>query len=135
MESIFDQFPCFFGVGTISTLVDWGLFAVFNKLLGWPYWVSLIISFSSGAVVNFIANKRITFEDGSKRLAQPIVFFSIAIGMLCLSLYIMSVLVKFIDSLFARALVTGVIFIANFFLHKFITFGALGDKSVRSKKR
>jgi len=115
----------FFGVGVISTLFDWAVFALTNKGFGMAYWLSLIIAFSVGAIINFTLNKKYTFQDKSKSPLQPFVFFSIAGVMLLASLGLMVLLVKYFDPMMARVITTFVVFVLNFILHKFITFGKI----------
>ena len=123
LAGIIKQFVKFFGVGVVSTLFDWAIFVLVFKLAGLPYWLALILAFSFGAVVNFLMNKKLTFQNKSKNPFQPLVFFVIAGFMLGISLILMSFLVKRIDVVLARMLVTGIVFIVNFVVHKSITFG------------
>jgi putative flippase GtrA len=123
VAGLFKQFMKFFGVGIVSTLLDWAIFALAFKLAGFPYWLALIISFAFGAVVNFLMNKKLTFQNKSKSPFQPLVFFIIAGFMLGISLILMSFLVEAMDALLARMIVTGIIFVINFVVHKMITFG------------
>jgi len=113
----------FLAIGTVSTLFDWAFFVIGYKWIHLSYWVALIISFSIGAFINFNLNKRLTFQDKSKNILQPIIFITIAGIMLAVSLGLMAYLVAKMDAIFARMITTGIIFICNFFLHKIITFG------------
>ena len=115
----------FLAIGTVSTLFDWAFFVIGYKWIHLSYWVALIISFSIGAFINFNLNKRLTFQNKSKNIFQPITFIIIAGIMLAMSLGLMAYFVARMDAVFARMITTGIIFICNFFMHKAITFGRL----------
>jgi putative flippase GtrA len=121
---ILNQFFKFLGVGVISTIVDWGIYSIMIAI-GAPYLIALIPAYSSGAVVNFILNKNKTFQNKSKSVAQPLIFISIAAGMLLASGFILYYFVNILHYTYilSRIITTGIIFVCNFILHKFITFG------------
>jgi putative flippase GtrA len=120
-----NQAASFLAVGIISTALDWMVFAFLFKLLHIVYWAALIPAFITGALINYLFNKEITFNDKSKNPLQPVVFFIIASLTLTASLFLMSYFIKLMDGIFARMLTTLIIFVANFILHKTITFGKI----------
>lgn len=117
----------FLGVGIISTIADWAVFALMNKAILINHQVSLVTSYTIGAIINFILNKKYTFQNKSKSNFQPVVFMIIAFLMLGASMVLLELFVKMMmDAMLARMLTTIIIFFANFILHKFITFKVFG---------
>jgi putative flippase GtrA len=117
------QILSFFIVGSISTIADWATFAGLYKIFHIAQWLSLLVAFSLGAIINFIINKRVTFKNQSTDKLQPAVFFTIAAAMYFVSLIAMAIITRRVDPIIARMITTGIVFVINFFLHKTITFG------------
>jgi len=114
----------FFIVGGISTLVDWSVFALLT-LTTISHIIALCISYISGAIVNYIGNRILTFKSATKFILQQIGVFSLVVGFnLLLSVVVFFLLQHTIvsNALIARIITTGVIFISNYFMHKNITF-------------
>ena len=122
MKKFIKQGFKFLGVGIVSTVIDWAVFILIYAMIGFNHQVALVFAFISGAIVNFILNKKYTFENKSQSAYQPLLFLTIAASMLLFSLYLLDFFVKFVDPVIGRIVVTGIVFFANFLLHKFITF-------------
>jgi putative flippase GtrA len=123
---IFGGFASFLSVGVLSTVIDWAVFTI-STWMKIDYMYGIVVAMFCGAVFNFFANMRFTFEVKDK-INKRIVRFGIIFGT---SLLLTMLLMKFFVDGFkltgvmivlARVLVTGIIFIYNFFMHKYITF-------------
>ena len=122
---VFKQVIFYTFVGAIATVVDWGSFYVLNLLCKVDYKIAVSISFTVGSAVNYILNKKITFNDRTKRIAAQLSVFAILAAIsLLMSVFLMFVQVKLLGMLpmLARIVTTGIMLAVNFLMHKFITF-------------
>jgi putative flippase GtrA len=137
----------FFIVGGLATVVDWIVFYLFNKQVGLHYIISVILSYSFGGATSYTLNKIFTFKDKSKDFALQISLFTLimtgAYGLNILFMYLqIEVLFKKLINLnnftlsaemIARVITTGLVFIYNFMMHKFITFNKNMRKRIKDK--
>lgn len=115
----------FFIVGGLSTIIDWSTFYLIGIVFGIHYILSLLIAYTFGAITNYSLNKIFTFKNKSKKIAlQFITFFSLALISLFISILIMFTFVEIFNlhEMVSRIITTFIVFIINFFMHKFITF-------------
>jgi len=114
----------FFWVGVAATLVDWGMFATLHRFVGFDYILAVAVSFSCGSIVGFIFNRRWTFEVKDKALTRLFVYISVALSALFITMWLMSVFIGRwgFNALVARVFVTGIVFIYNFLMHRYLTF-------------
>lgn len=126
LVGVFKELPDFFGIGVVSTLIDWGLFS----LLIWfraNYLVAVTLSFVAGAVFNFYGNRGFTFQMKDKKGTRMFIFMVIAVSAWMVTVWLMKSVVVWLALvgvwlIAARMFVTIVVFIYNFFMHKYITF-------------
>ena len=116
------KFTAFFSVGVASTLVDWAVYSGL-VLFAVPYLIALTISYTSGMIVNFTLNRKYTFQKEDKTSIRFATFVFLALCMLGVSTVLLKVLVdQGWNKILARMLVTVVVFVVNFVVHKNITF-------------
>ena len=119
------DFVKFLIVGALSTIIDWGSFFLIAIILGLHYQISLVIAYTFGGITNYVLNKFFTFKNYSKQIAlQLVTFFTLAFTSLLISMVIMFFLVEvfILHEMISRILTTFIVFIINYFMHKFITF-------------
>jgi len=124
-QSMVRQFAVYVVMGGTATGVDWLAFYALNVLGGFSYLFAVILSFSLGAMINFLLNKFITFKDQTPQIIAQIGVYSLicVIALLC-SVLLMFVLVEWAKlwPMLARIVTTGIMLILNFLFHKFITY-------------
>lgn len=67
----------YLAVGVVGTLADWSVFAVLLSILDVNYLVAPIISYSVGTVINYILNRRFTFNNTYKKVHYQFASFLI----------------------------------------------------------
>ncbi len=112
-------------MGGTATGIDWLSFYSLNVLGGFPYLLAVMLSFSLGAMINYLLNKFITFKDQTQQIIAQIGVYSLicALALLC-SVVLMAVLVEWgkLWPMPARIITTGIMLVLNFLAHKFVTF-------------
>jgi putative flippase GtrA len=119
------EFIRYFIVGVVGTAVDWGIFYALALPLNVYYQLSLVASFSSGAVTNYILNKTFTFRCKSNKIFRQFsVFFSIATACLLLSIVFMFIFVDLmmLHKMVSRIITTFIILGIGYLMQKNITF-------------
>ncbi len=119
------QFLVYAGVGAVATGVDWGSFYLCIKPLGIHYTLAVVVSFLLGATTNYTLNRWITFRDRTRAIAaQVTVYAAVSLVSLLMSVGLMALGVEVVHlpPMWARILTTGVMLLANFVMHKFMTF-------------
>lgn len=121
MKSI-EKLAKFFGVGVVSTLFDWGLFAVALYLFKLPNAVAFTLAICGGAILNYEMNRRITFK--KKRSSQSIISFIMIFAFVYgFSLVTFVFIGQWAPAILARIITTLIVFVINFISHKVFTFG------------
>jgi putative flippase GtrA len=119
------QFAIYVVMGGTATGADWLSFYSLNVLGGFSYLFAVVLSFSLGAMINYLLNKFITFKDQTPQIIAQIGVYSLicAIALLC-SVLLMFVLIEWVKlwPMPARIVTTGIMLILNFLFHKFITY-------------
>jgi len=67
----------YLAVGVVGTLADWSVFAVLLSILDVNYLIAPIISYSIGTVINYILNRRLTFNNKYKKVHYQFASFLI----------------------------------------------------------
>jgi putative flippase GtrA len=119
------QFLRFFYVGVLSTLFDWLIFFILTYLISISPTYAILISYCSGAIINYNLNKKITFYSKTKRISnQFIVFTIIALVSMFISYILLFIFYNIfgIEKMISRISITFIVFIINYIAHKFITF-------------
>jgi putative flippase GtrA len=115
-------FSKFFSVGIITTLLDWTIFAI-AVFFGMYSQYALFLSYSCGAIVNFLFNRSLTFKKEDKTGSRFAKFVVIVIISYLLSAFLLKQFVALgWHAILARIIVTFIIFVLNYILHRNITF-------------
>lgn len=115
----------YFIVGGFATIVDWGSFYLLAIRLQSNYQGALIIAFILGSITNYLLNKFFTFQCKSKKIAgQLSVHLSVSFVSLLMNMGFMYILVSLLSfgKMPSRIIVTLVLLVVNFFMHKNLTF-------------
>jgi putative flippase GtrA len=119
------QFVRYIFVGGVATVVDWGTFYILNVLLRTHYQVSLVIAWLLGVLVHYTLNRLFAFRSKAKQvfkqIATHITISILSLGMSSLFMYILVELVSLFP-MYARILITAIMIIFNYFMHRLFTF-------------
>jgi putative flippase GtrA len=129
--SMFEQVYKFALVGGISTLINYGTFYFFFKILGWNYLLSSSLGYLLGVVLGFIFNKRWTFRSKSKLKREMVSYFILYTCTLFLSMLVLKLQVEIlkVQPLLANLFTIILTTIINFIGTKFFVFkGKEGTK-------
>jgi putative flippase GtrA len=124
-KSMVRQFTLYALMGGMATGVDWLSFYSLNIIGGVSYLVAVILSFSLGAMINYLLNRFITFKDQTRQIIAQIGVYSFICALSLLgSIILMYVLVEQVRlwSMAARMVTSGIMLVLNFLVHKFITY-------------
>ena len=121
------EFIKFFGLGGISTLIDYIIYLGLI-FLGIDYVIAIVVGYSAGFWVNYSAGRKYVFVSGVKTTSTHSEFirvFSIAfIGML-LNILIVNILsVRFFtfDLEYSRAVAIVIVFVYNYIARKIFVY-------------
>lgn len=120
-----NEFLAYFFIGATATMIDWGMFWLTVKKLGFHYEVGLVSAYIPAGIFHFFANKFITFQCKSKSIgSQYSVYIILTLSSLMISMGIIAILINLLalDKMPARILTTALMLIPNYLLHKNITF-------------
>jgi len=123
--TLFKQAFFYIFIGALATAVDWISFFSLNSLCRIDYKIAVSISFSLGSAVNYILNKKITFNDQTRQIAIQLSIFVIwAVISLLISVFLMFIQVKLVglQPIHARVITTGIMLAVNFCVQKYVTF-------------
>ena len=115
----------FFLVGALSSLVDIGLMYGCTTYLGVWYLYAAALSYCCGIMVNYLANKYLTFHDTSRKTGvQFATFTAISISCLVVNLGIVWLAVTFfsLTPLLAKIIATGIAFLWSYHGQSRFTF-------------
>ncbi len=120
-----NEFVAYFFIGATTTLLDWTLFWVTVKKLGFHYEIGLMSAYIPAGIFHFFANKFITFQCKSKSIgSQYSVYIILTVSSLMISMGVIALLINLfaLDKMTARILTTAFMLVPNYLLHKNITF-------------
>lgn len=115
----------YFIVGGVATVVDWSSFYLLAIKINFNYQAALVIAFILGSVTNYVFNKIFTFRCRSKQIAgQMTVHLMISAISLLLNMGMMYIFVSSfaIAKMPSRMIITVIMLVINFFMHKHLTF-------------
>ncbi|MBN1700107.1 MAG: GtrA family protein [Spirochaetales bacterium] len=122
---VFKQFITYIPLAGLATLVDWGSFYLFTRILRFDPYISVIVSYTLGGLTNYTLNKIFNFRDKVKtigyQMAVYAVIMAISYGLTLLFMFLL-IKVLFINELVARMMTTAVVLIYNFIMHRSFTF-------------
>ena len=111
-------------VGCVNTLVDFAFFTFCNELLALPLQLCQVVGYCCGILCSFLLNRNVTFRDGERNLGMQLSLFllvnlvTLGISVGSISLLVHAGLWEYV----AKALVTGIVMICNYFGYKIIAF-------------
>lgn len=121
------QFFRYAFVGGWATVADWGVFALFNKVINLHYLISAPFAFLMGLTVNYLLSKKFVFS-GEKNEHQSstefIVYCIIGVIGLLMTMIIMYLLTEFIGFLpmVSKIIATAIVLVWNFLARKFVLY-------------
>ena len=108
-------------VGGIATLVEWGIFRLFDSALSVHYTLSTVIAYLLSTFVNWAAGRLLVFRKSHQPFWQEILkIYLAAIAGLLMNLAIMFICVDLLrmDEMLSKILATGIVFLFNFLIRK-----------------
>lgn len=120
-----NEFITYFFIGGTTTFIDWALFWLTVKNLGFHYEIGLMSAYIPASMFHFVANKFITFQCKSKSLgSQYSIYIMLTLTSLMISMGIIAVIINLfqIDKMSARIFTTALMLVPNYLIHKNITF-------------
>lgn len=126
------RFFSYFGVGGVSAVVEWALFALFANLIGLNYIYATSLAFVFSTLTNLILGKIWTFKESrayEKRLLSEamLVFLASGAGLL-LNLGLMRVFVGFMGMntpglrVLGKIIATGMVFVWNYLIRRYVIY-------------
>jgi putative flippase GtrA len=116
----------YFGVGAVAAAVDIGLFGIFARCLGFPWFPVALFSFTLATFVNYFLSVRHVFTSGVRFAPHQefVLTFAISAVGLALNQGMLWWLIEgfHIDILFSKVLATGTVFFWNFAGRNFFIF-------------
>lgn len=127
------EFGKFAVVGTIGTMVDFGIYSILTRIFGFYYLSATAISVFAAIINNFLLNKYWTFKKGkSGRMGQEYIkFFIVSVINYFLTLGIIYLIMEHTHAevfagsykdFFAKAVAIGIVLFSNYFGNKKWTF-------------
>ena len=119
------QFVKFSLVGLSNTIIDFGTYLLFTRIVGWHFVFANVMAFLLAASWSFVWNRRWTFRSSDPRVQHQYVKFLVvsAVG-LVLTTAILYVLVEYagMADILAKVIAVSAVLIWNFFINRFWTF-------------
>lgn len=130
-ESI-KQFISYFFVGGVAAIVEWIMFYLFANVVHVQYMLATVLAFVFSTTTNWYLGKKTTFKNNTtysgKQLKEVVLIFIVSgIGLL-LNLILMYIFIECFKlntsmmKLLAKILATGIVFVWNFLIRKFIIY-------------
>ena len=119
------NFYNYFFIAAFASLIDLGLLYFLTDVVGIFYLISATFSFVGAQVVNYLVNKKLNFNNPSRKIVKQLIFFifvnTIGLG---ISLVILAFLVEVfgIWYILAKIISMLVAFNSNYYFHKKYTF-------------
>lgn len=111
-------------VSVVATLIEWGLFYVFNRVAGVGYLISATAAYIISTFANWFFGKVMVFHENKGMLSELAKIYLTAIVGLLLNLIIMYVAVEWFscDEMLSKILATVLVFAWNFAVRKFLIY-------------
>jgi len=122
------KFLLFVFFGAVTTLVDWGLFALSFYFLHWSYVYGIMLSFVGGAATSFSLNKYVNFKNTYKKTHyQFALFVTIALVGFFITWGLMYLFIEQlgIHPMLSRMISATLLLAYNYICHTYLTFGLL----------
>ncbi len=120
-NKLFQQIFRFGIVGGTAFIIDYGIFALLNQILGIHYIIAGTISFSISVIYNYILSIKWVFDVTKKQTTKDFIIFIVlsVIGLILnnIIMYI-SVDLMHIHELIAKIIATAIVMVYNFITRK-----------------
>ena len=119
------QISTFFGVGLVSILADYGVFALLSEVLAVHPVTAALAGYLVGGLVNYLLNRAHTFTTDRSHVQAGLRFAGVmAVGFSLTGLFMWVFTQQIgLPGIVARVITTGIVFCWNFGAHKLWTFG------------
>ena len=119
------QISTFFGVGLVSIVADYGVFALLSEVFAVNPVMAAQAGYLVGGLVNYLLNRAHTFTTDRSHVQAGLRFAGVmAVGFSLTGLFMWVFTQQVgIPGIVARVITTGIVFCWNFGAHKLWTFG------------
>ena len=119
------QISTFFGVGLVSIVADYGVFALLSEVFAVHPVTAALTGYLVGGLVNYLLNRAHTFTTDRSHVQAGLRFASVmAVGFSLTGLFMWVFTQQIgLPGIVARVITTGIVFCWNFGAHKLWTFG------------
>ena len=126
--SLHRQISTFFGVGLVSLVADYGVFALLSEALAVNPVAGALVGYMVGGLVNYLLNRAHTFTTERNHVQAGLRFAGVmAVGFSLTGLFMWVFTQQIgVPGIVARVITTGIVFCWNFGAHKLWTFRERG---------
>ena len=119
------QISTFFGVGLVSIVADYGVFALLSEVFAVHPVPAALAGYLVGGLVNYLLNRAHTFTTDRSHVQAGLRFAGVmAVGFSLTGLFMWVFTQQIgLPGIVARVITTGIVFCWNFGAHKLWTFG------------
>ena len=119
------QISTFFGVGLVSIVADYGVFALLSEVFAVNPVMAAQAGYLVGGLVNYLLNRAHTFNTDRSHVQAGLRFAGVmAVGFSLTGLFMWVFTQQIgLPGIVARVITTGIVFCWNFGAHKLWTFG------------
>ena len=123
------QISTFFGVGLVSIVADYGVFALLSEVFAVNPVMAAQAGYLVGGLVNYLLNRAHTFTTDRSHVQAGLRFAGVMVVGFSLTSLFMWIFTQQIGipGIVARVITTGIVFCWNFGAHKLWTFGERRD--------
>ena len=123
--SLSRQISTFFGVGLVSIVVDYGVFALLSEVFAVHPVTAALAGYLVGGLINYLLNRAHTFNTDRSHVQAGLRFAGVmAVGFSLTGLFMWIFTQQVgLPGIVARVVTTGIVFCWNFGAHKLWTFG------------
>ncbi|KAF6621072.1 GtrA family protein [Paenibacillus sp. EKM102P] len=114
--------------GVLTTIINLIIYALFTKVLGADYKLSITVAWLISMIFAFVTNKLYVFKKNDSRLTslpkEFSLFFLIRLSSLCLDFILMIVLIQNVrmDDFLAKIIVNFIVIAVNYLASKYLVF-------------
>ena len=111
-------------VGGLATVVEWAAFYIFNEMCAINYMIATALAFIISTFANWAFGKIILFKEKQNVLKELAKIYLTSIAGLLMNLLIMWIAVNLIgiNEMISKIIATGIVFLWNFFIRKFLIY-------------
>nr|CAJ18302.1 JexD protein [Paenibacillus jamilae] len=114
--------------GVLTTIINLIIYALFTKVLGADYKLSITVAWLISMIFAFVTNKLYVFKKNDSRLTslpkEFSLFFLIRLSSLCLDFILMIVLIQNVrmNDILAKIIVNFIVIAVNYLASKYLVF-------------